>query len=190
SNKPLLKWTRNWADCDEGSGGAHLSPKPGGQRSDGRPPPRPMPTSCSSWPTAANGSCHRREGLHWRRQRERTAREDKGEPPTCLAAKWLDIFPQKALYTESHPQVGSLSHEKSGHPSPPLNHRKSDSYATPAAERRSAKAGISDLEGGGPSPGCRPQTFPVRPPRRDSNPDRLPPWATRQRTLRIDLEHD
>src|SRR5262249_1918056 len=28
--------------------------------------------------------------------------------------------------------------------------------------------------------GCRPQAFPVRPPRRDCNSDRLPPWATRQ----------
>ena len=31
-----------------------------------------------------------------------------------------------------------------GHPSPPLNHRKSDSYATPAAQRHSARAGISN----------------------------------------------
>src|SRR5262249_36356771 len=69
-----------------------------GQRSDGRPPPRPMPTSCPSWPTAANGSCHRREGLHRRRQRERTARDDKGEPPTCLAAKWLKSFIRKVIY--------------------------------------------------------------------------------------------
>ena len=173
-----------------GSGGAHLSPKPGGQRSDGRPPPRPMPTSYSSWPTAANGSCHRREGLHWRRQRERTAREDKGEPPTCLAAKWLDIFPQKVHYTESLLPISGISCEKSAPRSPPLNHRKSDSYAAPATQRRSAGAGISDRERSGASPGCRPQAFPVRPPRRDRNPDRLPPRATRQRALRIDLEHD
>ena len=37
----------------------------------------------------------------------------------------------------------------------PLNHRKSDSYATPATERRSAGAGISHPKGGGPSPGRR-----------------------------------
>src|SRR5215470_10648834 len=80
--------------------------------------------------------------------------------------------------------------EKSEHPSPPLNHPKSDSYAAPTAERRSAGSGISNPEGSGPSPGCRPEAFPVRPPRRDRNPDRLPSWATRQRALRIDLEYD
>src|SRR5262249_31169083 len=58
------------------------------------------------------------------------------------------------------------------------------------AERRSAGSGISNPEGSGPSPGCRPEAFPVRPPRRDRNPDRLPSWATRQRALRIDLEYD
>jgi hypothetical protein len=45
-------------------------------------------------------------------------------------------------------------------------------------------------EGSGPSAGCCPQTFPVWPPRRDRHPDRLSPWATRQRTVRIDLEYD
>src|SRR5215472_11188767 len=78
----------------------------------------------------------------------------------------------------------------SEHPSPPLNHPKSDSYAAPTAERRSAGSGISNPEGSGPSPGCRPEAFPVRPPRRGRNPDRLPSWATRQRALRIDLEYD
>src|SRR5262249_52596918 len=149
-----------------------------------------MPTSCPSWPTAANGSCHRREGLHRRRQRERTAREDKGEPPTCLAVKWLDIFPQKVLYKESHPTWGSLSHEKSGHPSPTLNHRKSDSYATPAAQRQSARAGISNPKGGRPPPVSRAQALPVRASRPDRYSDRLPSRAKPQRTLRNDLEHD
>src|SRR5262249_45757546 len=44
---------------------------------------------------------------------------------------------------------------------------------------------ISDPEGGGPPPGCRAQAFPVRPPRRDRDPDRLPPRATRQRTREL-----
>src|SRR5262249_47043793 len=78
--------------------------------------------------------------------------------------------------------------ESEGH-SRPLNHRKSDSYAAAAAQRRSAGAGISDPEGGGPPPGCRSQAFPLRPPRRDGDPDRLPPWPARQRTLRVDLEN-
>src|SRR5262249_23381726 len=73
--------------------------------------------------------------------------------------------------------------EKSENYLRPLNHRKSDSYAAPAAECRSAGAGISNPKGGGPSPGCRPEVFPVRAPRRDRNPDRLPPRATRQRAL-------
>src|SRR5215813_14264138 len=37
---------------------------------------------------------------------------------------------------------------------------------------------------------ARDQAFPVRPPRCDGNPDCLPSWATRQRALRTNLEHD
>src|SRR5262249_57579451 len=47
----------------------------------------------------------------------------------------LDIFPQKVLYTESRFPIRGISGEKSEHPSPPLNHRKSDSYTAPPAER-------------------------------------------------------
>src|SRR5262249_43497432 len=95
------------------------------------------------------------------------------------------VLSSDSILSESH-----LYHAKSEGHSRPLSHRKSDSYAAPAAQRRSAGAGISDPEGGGPSPGCRSQAFPVRPPRRDGDPDRLPPWTTRQRTLRVDLEYD
>ena len=102
----------------------------------------------------------------------------------------LDIFPQKVLYTESRFPIRGISPEKSAHRTQPLNHRKSDSYAAAAAERRSAGARIPNPEGSRPSPGCRPQAFPVRPPRCDRNPDRLPPRLTRQRTVRIDLEYD
>src|SRR5262249_1088580 len=102
----------------------------------------------------------------------------------------IDNSPQKALYTESLLSMRGICLEKSEHPVPPLNHRKSDSYTAPAAQLRSPRAAISDPEGGGPSPGCRPQAFSVRPPRRDGYPDRLSPWATRPRTLRVDLEYD
>src|SRR5262249_35225267 len=74
----------------------------------------------------------------------------------------------------SHPVIAAFStlseshlyHAKSEGHSRPLNHRKSDSYTASAAQCRSAGAGISDPEGGGPPPGCRPQAFAVRPPRR------------------------
>src|SRR5262249_55329860 len=84
------------------------------------------------------------------------------------------VFPQNAHYSDSTFSEIHLYHAKSEGRSRPLNHRKSDSYAAAAAQRRSAGAGISDPEGGGASPGCRPQAFPVRPPRCDGDPDRLP----------------
>src|SRR5262249_23817983 len=95
-----------------------------------------------------------------------------------------------ACYTESCLPIRGICREKSEHHPQSLNHRKSDSYAAPTPERRFARAGISDPKGGGPSPGCRPEVFPVWAPRRDRNPDRLPTRSSRQRTLRIDLEHD
>src|SRR5437899_11495505 len=64
--------------------------------------------------------------------------------------KAVDIFPYKVHHTESFPGIGGICHEKSKHHSGPLNHRKSDSYAAPAAERRSARAGVSNPEGSRP----------------------------------------
>jgi hypothetical protein len=72
----------------------------------------------------------------------------------------VDIFPQKVCYSDSILSETGICRGKSEHPSRPLKHRKSDSYAAPTAQRRSAGAGISDPEGSGPSPGCRPQAFP------------------------------
>src|SRR5262249_25156625 len=100
-NKPLLKWTRNWAGCGEGSGGGAFISKAwrdsaavSDHRHDrcqrrvahGLPPPTAHAIAGNVFTGAGSLS---------------ESREDKGEPPTCLAAKWLDIFPQKALYTES-----------------------------------------------------------------------------------------
>src|SRR5262249_23199810 len=95
-----------------------------------------------------------------------------GPMPGASAAAANEIFvPSSRLsaksYTESCLPIRGISREKSEHQVPPLNHRKSDSYTAPAAQRRSAGAGISDPEGSGPSPRCRPQALPVRPPRCD-----------------------
>src|SRR5262249_46982553 len=141
SNKPLMKCTRNWAGCDEGSGGGafifkawrdsaavadHRHDRCQRRVAHGLPPPTAHAIAGNAFAGAGRVS---------------ESREDKGEPLTCLAAKWLDIFPQNVLYTESHLQVGCFSREKSEHLPLSLTHRKSDSYATPAAERRSAGAG-------------------------------------------------
>jgi hypothetical protein len=59
-----------------------------------------------------------------------------------------DVF-RRAAYTDRFLHIGAISGEKSAYRTQTLNHRKSDSYAAPAAQRRSAGAGISDPEGSG-----------------------------------------
>src|SRR5262249_50051029 len=53
----------------------------------------------------------------------------------------LDIFPQKVHYTESRLPIRGISRENSESPSPPLNHRKSDSHT-----RRPPNADLRERE--------------------------------------------
>src|SRR5262249_59938814 len=62
------------------------------------------------------------------------------------------VFPQNAHYSDSTLSEIRIYRAKSEGHSRPLNHRKSDSYAAPAAQRRSAGAGISHLERRPPRP--------------------------------------
>ena len=186
-----MKCTRDWAGCDEGSGGAHFISK--------------------AWRDSAAVADHR----HDRCQR----RVPHGLPPPTAHAIAGKVFTGAGSVSEPREKIRA-SHQLASPSSGLISFRKKyfirkvilhgalylmknpgtprqpstivNRTVTPRrpAQRQSARAGISNPKGGRPPPGRRAQAFPVRPSRRDRYPDRLPSWATRQRTLRIDLEHD
>jgi type 1 fimbriae regulatory protein FimB/type 1 fimbriae regulatory protein FimE len=63
------------------------------------------------------------------------------------SARPLENCAYNVRYSESRFPIRGIFCEKSEDQVPPLNHRKSDSYTAPAAERRSAGSGVSNPEG-------------------------------------------